>query len=271
MNPTNRRVTNIGILLLGVLVALVAIASVSSAAMSPVIGFSMVAAYLALAFFLYKRADLGALADTVLRTKTTFAASARMSGNARRAAARAKSHPDSGYGSEVALLDVGMLVNERRQDGGWDRRIAQAAALDEGFLQPYIKIFVPASAAERHATLTFEFYDRSGRLQFSHSMEDYLRTGENLILCERQLALRGAEQQMRAGTWDLRVKVDGVLVGLHDFSMSSTRGERPTERAAERPAPPTRLSHAHDEDDYEEAPPVSLEDLLREQARRRSS
>ncbi len=271
MNPTNRRVTNIGILLLGVLVALIAFASVSSAAMSPVIGFSMVAAYLALAFFLYKRADLGALADSVLRTKTTFAASARMSGAARRAAARAKSHPEAGYGSDVALLDVGMLVNERRQDGGWDRRIAQAVALDDGFLQPYIKIFVPASAAERHAALTFEFYDRSGRLQFSHSMEDYLRTGENLILCERQLALRGAEQQMRAGTWDLRVKVDGVLIGLHDFSMSSTRGERPTERAAERPAPPTRLSHARDEDTYEEAPPVSLEDLLREQARRRST
>lgn len=262
MSSTNRRVTTIGLLLLGVLVMLIAFASVSSAALSPAVGFGMVAAYLALAFFLYRRADLGALAEVVQRRQATLTAAARMSGAARRAAARAKAHPEAGVGSELTLLDVGMLVNERRPDGGWNRRIAQeSAALDDEFLQPYVKLFVPAGSGERHATLTFEFYDRSGRLQFSHSMEDYLRTGENLILCERQLALRGAEQPMRAGTWDLRVKVDGVLVALHDFSMASTSGVAHS-------APPRRL-HAV-EDDYEEAPPVSLEELLREQARRRS-
>lgn len=261
MNSSNRRVTTIGIVLLGVLVSLIAFASVSSAALSPTLGFGMVAAYLVLAFLLYRRADLSALAANLANRQATLTASVRMSGVARRAAERARAHPDAGYGTELTLLDVGMLINERRRDGGWDRRIAQeAAALDDEFLQPYVKLFVPLGSGERHATLTFEFYDRAGRLQFSHSMEDYLRTGENLILCERQLALRGAEQPMRAGTWDLRVKVDGVLVALHDFSMSSARG-------AARPAPSERLSSASD--DYEEAPPVSLEELLREQARRR--
>jgi len=261
MNSTSRRVTNIGLLLLGVLVMLIAFASVSSAAMSPVVGFGMVAAYLMLAFLLYRRADLGALAGIVQRKQATLTAAARMSGAARRAAARAKAHPEAGLDSELTLLDIGMLVNERRPDGGWDRRIAQeSAALDDAFLQPYVKLFAPVGSGERHVTLTFEFYDRSGRLQFSHSMEDYLRTGENLILCERQLALRGTEQPMRAGTWDLRVKVDGVLIGLHDFSMASSGG-------LARSAPSRRLQAA--EGEYEDAPPVSLEELLREQARRR--
>ncbi|PJF37205.1 MAG: hypothetical protein CUN49_01460 [Candidatus Thermofonsia Clade 1 bacterium] len=260
MNSTSRRVTNIGLALLGVLVLLVAFASVSSAAMSPVVGFGIVIAYLVAVFFLYRRADLGALAESLQRRQATLTAATRMSGAARRAAARAKAHPDSGYGSELTVLDVGMLINERRGDGGWDRRIAQeSAALDDEFLQPYVKLFAPAGSAERHVTLTFEFYDRSGRLQFSHNMTDYLRTGENLILCERQLALRSAQQPMRAGTWDLRVKVDGVLVALHNFNMASTGG-------AMRPA--TRLSAVRD--DHEEAPSVSLEELLREQARRHS-
>ncbi|MCS6870866.1 MAG: hypothetical protein RML95_03570 [Anaerolineae bacterium] len=264
MNSTNRRVTAIGIVLLGVLVALIALASVSSAALSPVVGFSILVAYLIAAFLLYKRADLSALAEGVQRRQAALAAAARMSGVARRAAERAKSHPESGYGVEVILLDVGMLVNERRRDGSWDRRIAQkSAALDDEFLQPYVKLFVPAGSGERHAKLTFEFYDRSGRLQFSHSMEDYLRTGENLILCERQLALRNSEQPMRAGTWDLRVKLDGVLIALHDFSMASTSSTR---RPASEPETFGDL-----EEDYEEAPPISLEELLREQARRRSN
>jgi hypothetical protein len=261
MTSTNRRVTAIGLVVLGVLVTLIALASVSSAAISLVVGFGMVAAYLVLAFLLYRRADLGALAEDVLRRKTTLTAAARMSGAARRAAERARVHPEAGYGTEVTLLDVGMLINERRRDGSWDRRITQSsAALDDEFLQPYVKLFVPAGSGERHATLTFEFYDRSGRLQFSHSMEDYLRTGENLILCERQLALRNAEQPMRAGTWGLRVKLDGVLIALHDFSMASAGAARP------RPVEPLR----EEENYYEEAPPVSLEELLREQARRRS-
>jgi glycerophosphoryl diester phosphodiesterase len=63
---------------------------------------------------------------------------------------------------------------------------------------------------------------------------------------------------MRAGTWDLRVKADGVLVALHDFSMASSGGLARS---------PRRLYTA--DGDYEDAPPVSLEDLLREQARRR--
>ncbi|MBO9309630.1 MAG: hypothetical protein J7551_07595 [Chloroflexi bacterium] len=266
MNSTSRRVTNVGLLLLGVLVILIALAGVSSAAINPAVGLGMVAAYLALALLLYKRADLGALAAIVQRKQAALSAAARMSDAARRASLNAKlhakSHPEASLGSELTLLDIGMLVNERRPDGSWDRRIAQeSAALDDAFLQPYVKLFAPPGSGERHIALTFEFYDRSGRLQFRHSMEDYLRTGENLILCERQLALRGAEQPMRAGTWDLRVKVDGVLIGLHNFSMASSSG---LARSA-----PSRRSYSA-EGDYEEAPPISLEDLLREQARRRN-
>jgi len=77
----------------------------------------------------------------------------------------------------------------------------------------------------------------------------------------------------RAGTWDLRVKVDGMLVGMLDFSMSTASNERSSATDSEgelrtsRPAPRERLIRADDDD----GAPVSLEDLLREQARRSES
>jgi hypothetical protein len=159
------------------------------------------------------------------------------------------------------LSDIGLVVNEKRRDGRWDRRLAESVTMDDGAIQPYIILQVPAESADRLAKVEFELYDQAGRLQFSHTFEHYLRDGRNLILCERHLPLRGNEALGRAGTWDLRVSVDGGLVGIHGFSMGRGTGEpREALREESASAADSRTLHADDE-------PMSLEDLLLEQER----
>jgi len=250
-------------LILGVLVAAIAVVSIiDSGVISPIIGAGAVFAYLAGLFALYARVNLPQLGKSLQRSQSALTATVKSTAAARRAATRAKAHPDYGFGANLTLVDIGILVNEKTAEGRWVRQISAGASLDDGFIQPYIKLYVPPEEAERYTTLEFEFYDRSGRLQFSHKMEDYLRAGDNLFLCERQLPLRDNAHIGRVGMWDLRVKVDGALVGLHGFNMSSTSGERPMFVAA-----PSRIRLSTPVDENE-APPVSLEDLLREQARR---
>jgi len=171
-------------------------------------------------------------------------------------------------GPTDTLVDIGFLVNDKISDGSWDRRIAAAASFDDGYVQPYLKVHVSPDYTDRSVMIDFEVYDRLGRLQFSHRVEEFLREGENLILCDRQLALRGNETLGRAGTWDVRVKIDGALAAIHEFNMSASDAER-REQVRDNGEALRDVESAIEEED--EAVPVSLEDLLREQARRTTS
>jgi hypothetical protein len=268
MNTPGQRSTRVGLALLGVMVALLSIASVAGSGLSPVVALGIVAAYMAVAFVVLTRFDVSRITSLPERMRAGAEANRhlnRQTGAGRRATERARSRADYGLGARETLLDIGLLLNDRRPDGSWARRLSNTPSLEDGFAQPYLKLFVPAEQGERRAQIAFAIYDRAGNVQFEHVMSEYLRTGDNLILCDRQLALRGQSDGMRVGTWDLRVKIDGVPLALHDFSMSSARPERPQREAEASATAARRLSV---EDDEEFAAPVSLEDLLREQARR---
>ncbi|HRE46937.1 MAG TPA: hypothetical protein PLD47_04370 [Aggregatilineales bacterium] len=256
--------------LIGVLVLVVSLASVAGvASVPPTVALMLVLAYLAGTFVTLRGIDLSAVGQQVGQRVRDQAQTARMTGAARRASQKARAR--SPYTSDTAhvLADIGLLVNTRRKDSTWNRRVGESASYDDGAIQPYIKLRIEPEIAGQTALIEFEFYDRSGNLQFSHRMQEYLRDGENLILCERQLPLRDNSERGRAGLWDLRVRVNSELVGIHEFSMSTSaaeRGEALPSREESRSAPhEDRGRHvlAVDEDD-----PVSLEDLLREQARR---
>jgi hypothetical protein len=260
MSAAGRRGKYVWLGLLGIIVLIVSLASVSGAAtISPAVALGLVVAYIGLLLFSMGSINLSGLGKSVKPLKV----SGRMTPAARRAWQKARTRPEYGSGADDTLVDIGYLLNERRRDGGWDRRIGTSASFDDGFLQPYAKLHVTPDLADRLVMVDFELYDRSGRLQFSHRMEEYLREGENLVLCDRQMVLRGNEDIGRAGTWDLRIKVDGALVAIHEFNMSASDEER--RQYAPRAAPRADLLAGDDD-----AVPVSLEDLLREQARRSS-
>lgn len=264
MSTLGDRAKFVWLALVGVLVLILSLASVSgSAGISPVVALGLVMAYLAAAYVMVRGVDLNAFRRTVQTTSQTV----KMTGAARQATQKARLRPEYGMGSDHALVDIGMLVNEKRRDGRWDRRIAEGGiSYDDGAIQPYIKIRVAPEMAGRVALIEFEFYDRSGKLQFTQRMEEYLRDGENLILCDRQLPLRDSTERGRAGTWDLRVKVDSSLVGIHEFNMAAAGETRTAATSAPNMARSRNVLSIEDEET-----PVSLEDLLREQARRSKS
>lgn len=262
MGPASQRGKYVWLGLLGIVVLIVSLASVAGAAsIPPVVALGIVAAYLAVALLSTVRIDLSALTQQAKPGRV----SASMTGAARKAWQRARNRPEYGMGPTDTLVDIGFLVNDKIRDGSWDRRIASAASFDDGYVQPYLKLHVSPEYADRNVMLDFEIYDRLGRLQFSQRVEEFLREGENLILCDRQLALRGNEMLGRAGTWDVRVKIDGALAAIHEFNMAASDDESREQVRQEREA--VRAVGMADEEE-DEAVPVSLEDLLREQARR---
>src|SRR5258706_8977922 len=62
-----------------------------------------------------------------------FSAPVRMTPAARKATQRAHSRVSPG---DAALTDIGLIVNERRDDGQWKRHLAQVVAMDDGAIQP---------------------------------------------------------------------------------------------------------------------------------------
>ncbi len=163
----------------------------------------------------------------------------------------------------LTLLDVG-LISHRASSEGMDMRRTRSISLDEDGVRPYITLDVQPSEADRHTIVRFEIIDQNGQTQYVHEMKTYLRDGEMNLLADHQLPLYGNERLMSAGEWDLRVSVDGALIGLLGFTASPSLRERARQfaRHSDLPAAERLSDEAADS-------PVSLQDLLRESRQRR--
>ena len=131
--------------------------------------------------------------------------------------------------------------------------------MDDDAIQPYVTLNVPPEAGHRLAIIEFEFYDQTGRVQFSRKIEQWIRDGDNNIICDRQLPLSQDQTVSRSGVWDLRVTVDGGLVAIHNFSVTPSTEERRRQLNSDGEVIGDRLVIP------QEDMPMSLEDLLREQ------
>lgn len=180
----------------------------------------------------------------------------RMSAQAREAAERARRR-SSYIPSGLTMLDIGLISLQSSPEGMVMRR-GRTISLDDSGVRPYMTLSVGAAEADRNALVRFEILDQNGEVQYVHEMKTHLRDGEMNILADHQLPLLGNEKLTGAGDWDLRVMVDGALIGLLAFTTtpSITERQRLMERRADQAA--YRL---HDE--VEEDSPVSLDDLLR--------
>jgi hypothetical protein len=103
--------------------------------------------------------------------------------------------------------------------------------------------------------------DATGYVQFVCEMEHYMRPGENLLLPNYRLPLRGNDRLGATGKWDLQAWINGGLVAVHTFSVSPSLEERRKQFGLDGEAQ-VRL-------ELEQEPvPLSLEDLLAHQQRR---
>lgn len=179
----------------------------------------------------------------------------RMSAQAREAVERARRR--SSYTPDgLTLLDVGLIALTSSSDGMVMRR-SRSISLDDDGVRPYITLHVQADAADRNSVIRFEILDQNGQTQYVHEMKTYLRDGEMNILADHHLPLLGNEKLESAGDWDLRVTVDGALMGLLSFNTTPSLEARRRYLRGDDEAV-QRL-----EDDSQADSPVSLEDLLR--------
>lgn len=148
------------------------------------------------------------------------------------------------------LQDIGLVVDERSR-GGLSLRRARLMSLDDESIRPYVVIH--STHYPRQVIIRFEIRDAAGHAQFVYEMEHMMRRGENLIVPDYRLRLRGNDKLSRTGTWDLAVSVDGQTLGVHNFNMS------PSISARLRVLDDGEAMLPYDEEDL----PVSLEELLR--------
>lgn len=188
----------------------------------------------------------------------------RMSSEAREAVERA--HRRGGYVDDaLTLLDVGLITAQSNREGMVMRR-TRTVSLDDDGVRPFITLHVQPEDSERTARIRFEIIDGNGDQQYVHEMRTYLRDGEMNILADHQLPL-AESTRLQSGDWDLRVYVDGKLIGAHMFTLSPSLNDRFRhfeERDAERRDSADRVALI----DQQEEAPLSLEELLRSRSNR---
>ncbi len=251
----SRRKTTIWLTLLGLAVVFAVVAGIlgmltpTQASLAYLMG--MVYVVLALGTFVNLR-----LQDIRL-SMPRLGVTTRATPAARKASQRA--HLKGGMEADALLTDVGLILNQHDADGQLRRHLAQVVSLDEGALQPYVTLNVLPEHSNRVALIQFDLHDQTGKQRFSRQCEQWLRDGDNLVVCDRQLSLEGrGEEAARSGVWDLRITVDGVLVGMHGFSVTPSTAERRRRLSNDGEAGIENQAQS-------EAAPVSLEDLLRQQ------
>lgn len=190
----------------------------------------------------------------------------RMSPTAREALAKASTRPGY-YPMGIDLADIGMIASQTGQDGMAMRRTRSISKDDDG-VRPFVVLNVPSQQADRNSMIRFEVIDQTGKEQYVYEMSVFLRDGEVNVLADTHLPLMKNDNIAGMGEWDLRVYVDGSLMGVHNFALTASYDER--RRRLNRDRGQYYITESEGEvagryDDDEDESPVSLEDLLRSQ------
>src|SRR5688572_2850873 len=182
----------------------------------------------------------------------------RMSPQAQEAAGRAarRGVPPT----DLTLLDIGLIASATTSEGMNMRRTRSISKDDDG-VRPYLTLHVQPSAAETTSIVRFEIVDHNGEQQYVHEMKTYLRDGEMNILADHQLPLAKNDRISGTGDGDLRVYIDGTLLGALSFALAPSVRER-NQQIGRALRDQEESSEAAEVDET-----VRLEDLLRSQNR----
>lgn len=220
------------------------------------------AAVWAASFLNFESARTAALIETI--QQHTPIVRGKMSPQAREAVNRATQR-GSTFSSELSMIDVGLIVTSTGEDGAVMRR-GRNISKDDDNVRPFITLQVAPSEADRSAKVRFEMIDQSGNEQYIHEMNVYLRDGEVNILADHHLRLMGNPRIEGIGDWDMRIFLDGKLMGIHSLTLAPSAEERRSRLSGD-----SRSRHyVIPEAEEDEEVPLSLEDLLRDQDQNRN-
>ncbi|QPC82530.1 hypothetical protein G4Y79_23055 [Phototrophicus methaneseepsis] len=186
----------------------------------------------------------------------------RISPQAKEATERAKSR--GGYvNNDLMMLDVGLIAIQSSYEGMAMRRTRSVSKDDDG-VRPFVTLYVDPSEAERTARIRFEIYNQFGDEMYIHEMRTFLREGEMSIMADHHLPLAGNTGVQGAGDWDLRIYVDGNLIGLQNFNLAPSINERSRRLARESAGTANNYFEVIDETPQEV--PLRLQELLQNEA-----
>lgn len=209
--------------------AVLTVIGMLAATAAPVVQFLLLAVFALSA--LASTVELGRERETLIDALRRAPIRNRVSPQAKEAHERAKSR--GGYtNNNLMMLDVGLIAVQSSYEGMAMRRTRSISKDDDG-ARPFVALNVEAEEAERHATIRFEIFNQYGEQKFVHEMRAYLREGEMNIMTDHHLPLAGNRDVQGAGDWDLRVYVDGNLVGMHNFMLAPSMNERQRRLAGE--------------------------------------
>jgi hypothetical protein len=154
------------------------------------------------------------------------------------------------------LQDVGLIIDERRPDGVALRR-ARYISLEDESIRPYVVIHLPHEYPAHQIVVRFQMEDAAGEAQFIYEMPYKVRAGENLIVPDYRLPLKGNQKVMKAGTWDVEIQLDGQIIGVHHFSLLPLLAERLRQAGSDGEI------HNRLMLEEEDSMPLSLEQLLK--------
>lgn len=244
---------------LSVLGSLVVVAVLSG--VNPLVAATLVGVYLAAA----GATVIDFKPERLLDRSRSSLTQMRMTAEAREASERARRRGGS-YAEGLTLLDVGMITAQTSRDGMTMRR-TRSVSLDDDGVRPFITLHVQPENAEQTARFRFEIIDGNGATQYVHEMRTYLRDGEMNILADHQLPL-AENAALQSGDWDLRVFMDGKLLGAHMFTVAPSLNDR-FRHFEQRDAQRINLREKGETPALEdEEAPLSLEELLRSRSNR---
>ena len=248
---------------LGLLIAFALIAG--GIAITPPVQIALLAVF-ALAM-VGSTVEIGRDRETLIDALKRAPVRQRISPQAREANERARAY--GGYtNSDLMMIDLGVIAQQSSYEGMAMRRTRNVSRDDHG-VRPFVTLYVDPVEAERHAVIRFEIFNQYGDQQYVHEMKTYLRDGEMNILADHHLPLAGNSEVQGAGDWDLRVYVDGNLVGMHNMMLTPSMRERSRrlsqEYADDNNQRGSRNFDIVDEVAQEEIPP-RLQDLLKNES-----
>lgn len=250
---------------LAVLAVLTAIGMVAATA-TPGLQFMLLAIFALSA--VASTVEIGRERETLIDALKRAPIRNRVSAQAKEAHERAKTR--GGYtNNNLMMLDVGLIAVQSSVEGMAMRRTRSVSKDDDG-VRPFVTLNIEPEEAERHAMVRFELYNQYGEERFVHEMKAFLREGEMSIMTDHHMPLAGNHEIQGTGDWDLRVYIDGNLVGLHNVMLAPSMNERQR-----------RLTHNNEEDvdmgayqivdEVQQDLTPSLQDLLQNQGQGQQS
>jgi hypothetical protein len=231
----------------------------------PIAGALLLAATLAAAALAFLPAPQR-VAQTLQSTAAASRTSRNMSPRAREAVSRASARGGR-LSADMTLLDIGLITTTLTDNGLEMRRDEQVSKDDQG-TRPFLVLKVERPEAERRARFRFDVLDPSGREQYVHEMDVYLREGEMNILPDTHLPLQDNTHLDGMGECTVRAFLDGELIAIDSFTLIPAYEERRSRLTG------ARRTYAMDDGEGRRSSAggsVSLEDLLREQNHRRNT